>query len=64
MRRRLIDLGRTLHVQGFMRTLAVAHFNEVVEPGLRPKEVCSGGLGGFFLQGQMHAFMTAIVATW
>src|SRR5260370_42246171 len=31
---RLIDLGRALHVQGFMRTFVIEDFDEVVEPGL------------------------------
>jgi hypothetical protein len=58
---RLIDLGRALHVQGLVRTFVVEDFDKVVEPGLLLKEVCSGGLGGFFLQGQMHALMAAVL---
>jgi len=35
----LIDLGRALHVQGFVRTFLVEDFDEVIEPGLLLKEV-------------------------
>src|SRR5260370_15115891 len=56
---RLIDLGRALHVQGFMRTFVIEDFDEVVEPGLLLQEVASGRLGGFFLQSQMDAPMAA-----
>jgi hypothetical protein len=34
-RRRPIDLGRALHVQGFVRTFLVEDFDEVTEPSLR-----------------------------
>ncbi len=44
-----------------MGTLAVKNFHEVIEAGLLLKEVGSGRLGGFFFQGKMHAFMTAIL---
>jgi hypothetical protein len=46
-RRRPIDLGRALRVQGFVRTFLVEDFDEVVEPSLLLKEVSSGRLGGF-----------------
>ena len=59
--RGLIDLGRALHAQGFVRTFLVELLDEMIELGLLLKEVCSGGLGGFFLQGQMHALMAAIL---
>jgi hypothetical protein len=39
----------------------VEYLDKVVEPGMRLKEVCSGELGGLFLQGQMHALMTAVL---
>jgi hypothetical protein len=35
----LIDLGRALHVQGFVRTFLVEDFDEVIESGLLLKEV-------------------------
>jgi hypothetical protein len=44
-----------------MRTFVIEDFDEVVEPGLLLQEVASGRLGGFFLQGQMHALMAAIL---
>src|SRR6516162_9328725 len=36
---RLIDFGRALHVQGFVRTLVVEDLYELVEPGLLLQEV-------------------------
>ena len=44
-----------------MRTFLVKDFDEVIEAGLLLQEVCSGGLGGFFLQREMHALMAAIL---
>ena len=60
-RGRLIDLGRALHVQGFVRPFVVKDFGEFIEAGLLLQEVCGRGLGGFFLQGEMHAFVAAIL---
>ena len=60
-RGRLIDLGRAFHVQGFVRTFVVEDLDKVVEAGLLLKEVGGGRLGGFFLQSEMHAFMTAVL---
>jgi hypothetical protein len=57
----LIDLGRTLHAQGFVRALVVEDIDEVIELGLLLQEVRTGRLGGFFLQGQMHALMAAVL---
>jgi hypothetical protein len=37
--RGLIDLGRTLHAQGFVRTFVIEDFDEVIEPGLLLKEI-------------------------
>jgi hypothetical protein len=48
-RRRLLDLGRALHVQSFVRGLVVEDFDEVIAAGLLLKEVAGGRLGGFFL---------------
>ena len=47
--RGLIDLGRALHVQSFVRALVVEDFHEVVEAGLLLKKVAGGRPGGFFL---------------
>lgn len=44
-----------------MRTLAIKNLDEVIEAGLLLEEVDGGRLGGFFLQGEMHAFVTAIL---
>ena len=38
-----------------MRALLVEDFDEVVEPSLLLKEVSTGRLGGFLLQGEMAA---------
>ena len=35
--------------------------NEVIKAGLLLQEVGGGRFGGFFLQGEMHALMTAIL---
>jgi hypothetical protein len=39
--RELIDLGRALHIQGFVRTFTVEDLDKVVEPGLLLKKVSS-----------------------
>ena len=57
----LIDLGWALHVQGFVWALVVADLDEFVEPGLLPQEVSTCRLGGFFLQGKVHAFMASVL---
>ena len=44
----LIDLGRALHVQSFVRTFLIEDFNKVIKPGLPLKEVQAGRFGGFF----------------
>jgi hypothetical protein len=44
-----------------VRALLVEDLDEVVEAGLLLQEVAGRRLGGFFLQGEMHAFMTAIL---
>src|SRR5438477_8151217 len=58
---RLIDLRRALHVQGLVRTLLVEDLDELVEPSLLLQKIGSRRLGGFSLQGQMHAFMAAVL---
>jgi hypothetical protein len=40
---------------------AVVPLDEGVEPGLLLKHVGGGGLGGFRLQGEMHAFVAAVL---
>jgi len=60
-RGRLVDLGRTFHIQSFVRALVVEDLNKFVEAGLLLQEVGGRRLGGFFLQGEMHALMTTIL---
>ena len=60
-RGRLVDLGRTFHVQRFVRAFVVEDLDELVEAGLLLQEIWSRRFGGFFFQGQMHALMTAIL---
>jgi hypothetical protein len=57
----LIDLGRALHGQGFVRTLVVEDVDKVVEAGLLLQEVGGGRLGGFFLQGKMRALVATVL---
>ena len=58
---RLVNLRRTFHVQGFVRTLVVEDLDELVEPSLLLQKIGSRRLGGFFFQGQMHALMAAVL---
>src|SRR5208283_6179544 len=44
-----------------MRTLVVEDFDELIEAGLLLQEVASGGLGGFFFQGEVHALMATVL---
>jgi len=44
-----------------MRTLLVEDLHELVEAGLLLEEVGGGRFGGFFFQGEMHAFVAAIL---
>jgi hypothetical protein len=60
-RGRLINLGRALHAQGLVRTLVVEDLEELVELGLPLQKVSTRRLGGFFFQGEMHAFMAAVL---
>ena len=62
----LIDFGRTLHVQGFVRTFVVEDIDELVEPGLLLQKIPRGRLGGLFLQREMHSFVAAVLlrVTW
>ena len=57
----LIDLGRALHGQGFVRTLMVEDVDKVIEAGLLLQEVGGGRLGGFFLQRKMHALVATVL---
>ena len=44
-----------------MRTLVIELLDESVELGLLLKQIGAGGARGLFLQGQMHAFVAAIL---
>ena len=44
-----------------MRSFLIELFEESVELGLLLQDVGTCGTGGFFLQGQMHAFMAAVL---
>jgi hypothetical protein len=44
-----------------MRTLVVEDLDELVEAGLLLEKIAGGGFGSFFLQSEMHAFMTAVL---
>ena len=59
--RRLIDFCGTLHIQSFMRALLVEDVHELVEAGLLLEEVGGGRFRGLFFQGEMHAFVAAIL---
>ena len=45
-----IDLGRTLHGQGLMRTFLVVDLNKVIEFGLLLQKIETGRFGGLSLQ--------------
>lgn len=60
-RRSRINLGRAFHGEGFMRPLLIELLQEGVKLGLLLQEVGAGGTSGFFLQGQMHPFMTTVL---
>jgi len=44
-----------------MGTLVVEDIDKVVEASLLLEEVFRGGLSGFFLQGEVHAFVTVVL---
>ena len=58
---RRVDLGRTFHVESFVRAFVVELLDEGIELGLLLKQVGAGWASGFFLQRQMHALMTAVL---
>ena len=59
--RGLIDLGRAFHVEGLVRALVVENLRKVIELSLLLEEVGSGGFSGFFLEGEVHALVTAVL---
>src|SRR5215469_5449174 len=60
-RGRRIDLGRAFHSEGFMRPFLIELLNKSIELGLLLQDVGARRASRFFLQGQMHAFMTAVL---
>ena len=60
-RGRLVDLGRTFHVQSFVRTLLVEDLDKFVKAGLLLKEIRDHRLGGFFSLSEVHAFVATVL---
>ena len=58
---RLVDLRRAFHIQRFVWAFVVEDIDKLVEAGLLLKEIGGSGLGGFFLQREMHPFMAAVL---
>src|SRR6201993_3041071 len=56
-----VNLGRAFHVQGFMGSFVIEFLEEGVELGLLLRDIGARRAGGFFLQGQMHTFMPAVL---
>jgi hypothetical protein len=44
-----------------VRPLIIVNLEEVIEPALLLQEVEGSGFSGFFLQGQVHAFVASIL---
>ena len=55
-------IGLDFHGKSFVRSLLIKNFHETVEAGLLLKRVGGRRLAGFFLQGDVHAFVTAVSA--
>jgi hypothetical protein len=58
---RRVDLGGAFHGEGFMRPFVIELLQEGVELGLLLQDVGARRASGFFLQGEMHTFMTAVL---
>src|SRR6185312_16460668 len=58
---RRVDLGRTLHVESFVRSFVVKLLEEGIELGLLLKQVGAGWASGFFFERQVHALMPAVL---
>jgi hypothetical protein len=59
--RGLIDFDRAFHGERFVQTLVVEDIHKFIKAGLLLQKVRKRRLGGFFLQSEMHAFMTAVL---
>src|SRR5579864_625862 len=56
-----VDLGRAFHGKGLMGPFLIEFLQESVEFGLLLQDVGTRRAGGFFLQGQMHTFVTTVL---
>lgn len=56
-----MELRGTLHLECLVRALGIEFADERVEAGLLLQAVCAGRARGLLLQGEMHAFMAAIL---
>jgi hypothetical protein len=56
-----VDRGRAFHGESLMRSFVIKLLQEGVELGWLSQNVGARRASGFFLQGQMHAFMPAIL---
>jgi len=56
-----VEIGGHFHAYGLVGPTAVVPLEEGVEPGLLLKHVGGGGLGGFGLQGEVHAFVPTVL---
>ena len=56
-----VNPGWAFHGENFVRSFLIKFVQEGVELGLLLQEVGAGWASGFFFQGQMHAFMTAVL---
>src|SRR5947199_3280121 len=60
-RRGRIELGRALHGERLVRSFGVELLDEGIEAGLLLQAVCAWRAGGLLLEGEMHAFMAAVL---
>ena len=56
-----INLSRAFHSQRLVRALLVEFLLEMVKPGLLLEEVGTRRARGLLLQGQVHAFVPAVL---
>ena len=56
-----VYLGRAFHGESFMGSFVIEFLHEDVELGLLLQDVGARRASGFRLQGEMHAFMTAVL---
>src|SRR5262249_54539879 len=59
--RNRVNLSRAFHAESFVRSFVIEFLQESVELGLLLQDVGSRRASGFFLQSEMHAFMTAVL---